>query len=104
MSLVAVGATAVVLTRDVQRQILVNGFYGLLLVVLFVVLAALFFLGAVGLIGLPLRRHLRRSRRDRRRRHAAPALVARADPDGRRRCVGGRDRPCRCPRLPRVGP
>jgi len=53
MSLVAVGATAVVLTRDVQRQILVNGFYGLLLVVLFVVLAALFFLGAVGLIGLP---------------------------------------------------
>jgi energy-converting hydrogenase B subunit D len=38
--LVAVGATAVVLTRNVQRQILVNGFYGLLLVVLFVVLAA----------------------------------------------------------------
>jgi uncharacterized MnhB-related membrane protein len=40
MILVAVGATAVVLTRNVQRQILVNGFYGLLLVVLFVVLAA----------------------------------------------------------------
>jgi uncharacterized MnhB-related membrane protein len=38
--LVAVGATAVVLMRDVQRQILVNGFYGLLLVVLFTVLAA----------------------------------------------------------------
>ena len=38
--LVAVAATAVVLTRDVQRQILVNGFYGLLLVVLFTVLAA----------------------------------------------------------------
>jgi uncharacterized MnhB-related membrane protein len=38
--LVAVAATAVVLTRNVQRQILVNGFYGLLLVVLFVVLAA----------------------------------------------------------------
>jgi len=38
--LVPVAATAVVLTRDVQRQILVNGFYGLLLVVLFVVLAA----------------------------------------------------------------
>jgi energy-converting hydrogenase B subunit D len=40
MILVAVGATAVVLTRNVQRQILVNGLYGLLLVVLFVVLAA----------------------------------------------------------------
>jgi energy-converting hydrogenase B subunit D len=40
MALVAIGATAVVLTREVQRQILVNGFYGLLLVVLFVVLAA----------------------------------------------------------------
>jgi uncharacterized MnhB-related membrane protein len=38
--LVALGATAVVLVRDVQRQILVNGFYGLLLVALFVVLAA----------------------------------------------------------------
>ena len=38
--LVAVAATAVVLTRDVQRQILVNGLYGLLLVVLLVVLAA----------------------------------------------------------------
>ena len=38
--LVALAATAVVLTRDVQRQILVNGFYGLLLVVLFTVLAA----------------------------------------------------------------
>lgn len=38
--LVAVAATAVVLTRDVLRQIVVNGFYGLLLVVLFVVLAA----------------------------------------------------------------
>ena len=38
--LVTVAATAVVLTRDVQRQILVNGVYGLLLVVLFTVLAA----------------------------------------------------------------
>jgi uncharacterized MnhB-related membrane protein len=38
--LVAVAATAVVLTRNVQRQIVVNGFYGLLLVVLFTVLAA----------------------------------------------------------------
>ena len=40
LTLVAVAATAVVLTRDVQRQILVNGFYGFLLVVLCVVLAA----------------------------------------------------------------
>lgn len=40
MTLVAVAATAVVLTRNVQRQILVNGVYGVLLVVLFVVLAA----------------------------------------------------------------
>jgi uncharacterized MnhB-related membrane protein len=40
MILVAVGATAVVLTRNVQRQVLVNGVYGLLLVVRFVVPAA----------------------------------------------------------------
>jgi uncharacterized MnhB-related membrane protein len=39
-ALVAIGATAVVLMRDVERQILVNGFYGLLLVALFTVLAA----------------------------------------------------------------
>ena len=39
-ALVAIAATAVVLTRDVQRQILVNGVYGILLVILFVVLAA----------------------------------------------------------------
>jgi energy-converting hydrogenase B subunit D len=38
--LVAVGATAVVLVRDPLRQALVNGFYGLVLVVLFVVLGA----------------------------------------------------------------
>jgi uncharacterized MnhB-related membrane protein len=38
--LVGVAATAVVLTRDVQRQILVNGFYGILLVILFIVFAA----------------------------------------------------------------
>jgi energy-converting hydrogenase B subunit D len=38
--LVAVAATVVVLTRDVQRQIVVNGMYGILLVILFVVLAA----------------------------------------------------------------
>lgn len=38
--LVALGATLVVLTRDPLRQSLVNGVYGLSLVVLFVVLAA----------------------------------------------------------------
>ena len=38
--LVALGATAVVLVRDPLRQALVNGFYGLILVVLFVVLGA----------------------------------------------------------------
>ncbi|HET8528496.1 MAG TPA: hydrogenase subunit MbhD domain-containing protein [Gaiellaceae bacterium] len=38
--LVALAATTVVLTRDVQRQIVVNGVYGILLVILFVVLAA----------------------------------------------------------------
>lgn len=40
MALVGVAGTAVVLTRDVLRQALVNGFYGLMLVVLFVVLQA----------------------------------------------------------------
>lgn len=38
--LVPLAATAVVLSRDVQRQIVVNGFYGLLLVILFTVFAA----------------------------------------------------------------
>jgi len=38
--LVALGATAVVFARDPLRQIVVNGIYGLLLVVLFVVLQA----------------------------------------------------------------
>ena len=38
--LVALAATGVVLTRDVQRQILVNGVYGLVLVILFMVFAA----------------------------------------------------------------
>jgi energy-converting hydrogenase B subunit D len=38
--LVAACATAVVLTRDVQRQIVVNGIYGILLVLLFTVLGA----------------------------------------------------------------
>jgi uncharacterized MnhB-related membrane protein len=40
LAFVALGATAVVLTREVQRQIVVNGFYGLLLVILFTVFAA----------------------------------------------------------------
>ena len=55
--LVAVCATAVVLTRDVQRQILVNGFYGVLLVILFVVLAApdvALSMLAVSTVGYPL--------------------------------------------------
>ncbi len=38
--LVAVAGTAVVLTRNVVRQVLVNGVYGLALVVLFLVLQA----------------------------------------------------------------
>lgn len=38
--LVALAATLVVLTRDVQRQILVSGTYGILLVILFTVFAA----------------------------------------------------------------
>jgi uncharacterized MnhB-related membrane protein len=38
--LVAVAGTAVVLTRNVVRQVLVNGIYGLTLVVLFLVLQA----------------------------------------------------------------
>jgi uncharacterized MnhB-related membrane protein len=55
--LVALAATAVVLTRDVQRQIVVNGFYGILLVVLFVVLAApdvALSILAVSTVGYPL--------------------------------------------------
>ena len=39
-ALVALGATLVVLTRDPLRQALVNGVYGLVLVLLFVVLQA----------------------------------------------------------------
>jgi uncharacterized MnhB-related membrane protein len=38
--LVAAAATCVVLMRDVQRQIVVNGLYGILLVILFTVFAA----------------------------------------------------------------
>jgi energy-converting hydrogenase B subunit D len=55
--LVAVAATAVVLTRDVQRQILVNGLYGVLLVILFTVLAApdvALSMLVVGTVGYPL--------------------------------------------------
>jgi energy-converting hydrogenase B subunit D len=39
-ALVALGATTVVLTRDPLRMILVNGLYGLVLVLLFVVYGA----------------------------------------------------------------
>jgi len=55
--LVAIAATAVVLTRDVQRQIVVNGMYGVLLVILFVVLAApdvALSMLAVSTVGYPL--------------------------------------------------
>jgi energy-converting hydrogenase B subunit D len=39
-ALVVLGATTVVLTRDPLRMIIVNGFYGLVLVLLFVVYGA----------------------------------------------------------------
>ena len=55
--LVAACATAVVLTRDVQRQIVVNGLYGMLLVILFTVLAApdvALSMLVVGTVGYPL--------------------------------------------------
>jgi uncharacterized MnhB-related membrane protein len=55
--LVAAAATAVVLTRDVQRQILVNGLYSVLLVILFTVLAApdvALSMLVVGTVGYPL--------------------------------------------------
>ena len=55
--LFAIAATAVVLTRDVQRQILVNGFYGILLVILFTVFAApdvALSMLAVSTVGYPL--------------------------------------------------
>jgi uncharacterized MnhB-related membrane protein len=55
--LVAAGGTAVVAARDPRRQVIVNGIYGLLLVVLFLVfqapdvaLSAL----VVGAVGAPL--------------------------------------------------
>jgi uncharacterized MnhB-related membrane protein len=40
LALAAVGATAVVLTRDPLRMVIVNGFYGLVLMLLFVVFGA----------------------------------------------------------------
>ena len=40
LALVALGATAVVLTRDPLKMILVNGVYGLSLVLLFVIFGA----------------------------------------------------------------
>lgn len=40
LALVALGAPAVVLSRDVLRMTLVNGFYGLVLALLFVVYGA----------------------------------------------------------------
>jgi energy-converting hydrogenase B subunit D len=60
LALVALGATAVVLTRDPLRMLLVNAMYGLVLAVLFVVLGApdvalsMLIVGAVGypLVGL----------------------------------------------------
>jgi len=55
--LVAASATAVVLTRDVQRQIVVNGFYGILLVILFMLIAApdvALSMLVVGTVGYPL--------------------------------------------------
>ncbi|MEN3342137.1 MAG: energy-converting hydrogenase subunit [Actinomycetota bacterium] len=55
--LVVAGATAVVLTRDVQRQIVVNGLYGILLVILFTVFAApdvALSMLVVGTVGYPL--------------------------------------------------
>lgn len=39
-TLVALGAPAIVLTRDLLRLVIVNGFYGLVLVLLFVVYGA----------------------------------------------------------------
>lgn len=39
-ALVALGAPAIVLTRDLLRLVIVNGFYGLVLVLVFVVYGA----------------------------------------------------------------
>jgi energy-converting hydrogenase B subunit D len=55
--LVAACATAVVLTRDVQRQIMVSGLYGIVLVILFTIVGApdvALSMLAVGTVGYPL--------------------------------------------------
>jgi uncharacterized MnhB-related membrane protein len=57
LALAALGATAVVLTRDPLRMIVVNGLYGLVLVVLFVVFGApdvALSMLVVGAVGYPL--------------------------------------------------
>jgi energy-converting hydrogenase B subunit D len=57
LALVALAATSVVLTRDPLKMIVVNGFYGLLLVVLFVVFGApdvALSMLVVGTVGYPL--------------------------------------------------
>jgi uncharacterized MnhB-related membrane protein len=56
-ALAAVGATAVVLSRDVLRMVVVNGMYGLVLTVLFVVLGSpdvALSMVVVGAVGYPL--------------------------------------------------
>jgi uncharacterized MnhB-related membrane protein len=57
LGLVGVGATAVVLTRDPLKMVVVNGLYGWTLVVLFVVLGApdvALSMIVVGGVGYPL--------------------------------------------------
>ncbi len=56
-ALAALGAAAVVLSRDTLRMVVVNGMYGLVLVVLFVVLGApdvALSMLVVGTVGYPL--------------------------------------------------
>jgi energy-converting hydrogenase B subunit D len=56
-ALAALGATAVVLTRDPLRMVVVNAMYGLVLAVLFVVLGApdvALSMLVVGAVGYPL--------------------------------------------------
>jgi energy-converting hydrogenase B subunit D len=57
LGLVALGATAVVLTRDPLKMVVVNGLYGWTLVLLFVVFGApdvALSMLAVGTVGYPL--------------------------------------------------
>ena len=57
LALTVLGATAVVLTRDPVRMIIVNGMYGLVLAVLFVVFGApdvALSMLVVGAVGYPL--------------------------------------------------